>query len=224
MTIINPYDLLGVTINSSVSDLKKSYYSLALLCHPDKGGDASDMNTLVLSYKYLLEQLEYRSNKTYEEVEAEFEAFCKEQEQITPPDFATIYGDAIDGFNREFESTHTIVDPFGINNGYGKLMDKSEATAVNDATAANDAVIMKEPLHQFTRAIQIYEEPISYPGYLDNKYPLNITEIKDYSGKQMTDYYQAFCNHEIIPETEINNKTTIDVMEAYEKILEKYNN
>jgi hypothetical protein len=220
MISINPYDLLGITIDSTVADLKKSYYTLALLCHPDKGGDAADMNTLALSYKYLIEQLEHRSDKTYEEVEAEFDAFCKEQEQITPPDFAEIYGDAMEGFNRKFDENENNnnnepfgMNPFGMDHGYGDLMEPRELPNDND-----DEIELKAPKNKFSCEIQIYEEPLYCPGYLDNKYPLDITEkIKDYSGKNMADYYIAMNTNKAI----IDNNVIIDgnVNEAYEKLL-----
>ena len=35
-SLIDPYNLLGVTINSSPKEVKQAYYNLALLCHPDK--------------------------------------------------------------------------------------------------------------------------------------------------------------------------------------------
>ena len=55
--LINPYDLLGVKINSTLSEIKKAYYNLALLCHPDKGGCKKDMDTIHQAYKYVIEQV-----------------------------------------------------------------------------------------------------------------------------------------------------------------------
>ena len=36
--LINPFDLFGITIDNTLNELKRSYYNMALLCHPDKGG------------------------------------------------------------------------------------------------------------------------------------------------------------------------------------------
>ena len=42
-SLINPYELLGVNINSCLKEVRKSYYNFAKICHPDKGGDKKDM-------------------------------------------------------------------------------------------------------------------------------------------------------------------------------------
>ena len=41
-SLINPYDLLGFDSkqpNISMIELKKQYFMLSLICHPDKGGN-----------------------------------------------------------------------------------------------------------------------------------------------------------------------------------------
>ena len=71
MNLINPYQLLGV--NPSMPDLKqlkKSYYQLALLCHPDKGGNKESMDIVHKSYLYIKKQFANCQNlKTYEQLE-----------------------------------------------------------------------------------------------------------------------------------------------------------
>ena len=69
--LINPYDLLGIKSDASLSELKKNYYNMALLCHPDKGGSSQDMYVVSSAYKYIKKQLENAYNKTasYEELE-----------------------------------------------------------------------------------------------------------------------------------------------------------
>ena len=139
--LLNPYNLLGVSPNSSLSTLKKNYYNLALLCHPDKGGNNKDMNILSLAYQYIKEQLENINETTYEKLEEEFEIFCKDQESKKPPTFGQIYeetNDWINEFNKEFEKKIAIdnfkisetknpyiLDKNPLNNGYGDLMDTS---------------------------------------------------------------------------------------------------
>ena len=57
MDSINPYDLLGVTIDSTPEDVRKSYHSLALLVHPDRGGSAVDMMILQSAYECVIFQI-----------------------------------------------------------------------------------------------------------------------------------------------------------------------
>lgn len=57
-SVLNPYEFLGLsTTNATLAELKTAYYRLALLCHPDKGGEASAMATLTLAYQWVLREL-----------------------------------------------------------------------------------------------------------------------------------------------------------------------
>lgn len=91
---INPYNLLNLTPKSTLEEAKKSYYSLSLLCHPDKGGRCEDMVILSNCYKYIKNHLTVLDDKkdiTYEGLEEEFAEFCKEQTNQKPPTFCNIY-------------------------------------------------------------------------------------------------------------------------------------
>lgn len=55
---VNPYELFGIKPTSSLQDLRKSYYNLAIVCHPDKGGDNESMKVLTLAYKWIYMQLQ----------------------------------------------------------------------------------------------------------------------------------------------------------------------
>ena len=103
-SLINPYALLGVTINSTFNELKRNYYNMALMCHPDKGGSGDDMHIVLMAYNYCKEQLEKKEAKetTYEKLEEEFADFCKNQESQLPT-FSSVYeetNDWIKDFNR----------------------------------------------------------------------------------------------------------------------------
>ena len=73
MSLINPYELLGFDSknpNIEMKELKSQYYTLSLICHPDKGGDEEQMKMLMISYKYVLGQIEYQEHgRTMEEEE-----------------------------------------------------------------------------------------------------------------------------------------------------------
>ena len=51
-TLINPFALLGITTNCTFNELKRNYYKMALLCHPDRGGNSEDMKVVHKAYKY----------------------------------------------------------------------------------------------------------------------------------------------------------------------------
>tara|TARA_B100002019_G_C21184827_1_gene555642 strand:- start:385 stop:1053 length:669 start_codon:yes stop_codon:yes gene_type:complete len=200
--LINPYSLLGVNVNSSLRELKKNYYNMALLCHPDRGGDKRDMNVVCLAYNYIKEQLENVNERTYEELEDEFEKFIKEQE-IELPKFGQIYeetNDWIVDFNKKFEEQKKIDDTINplennpFENGYGEIMDNSE-----DVELEYKPIEDVENKNKFKRDIIIYEEPEPLPNTI-SYFPLDREIIDDYSdfGSEikMTDYKKAFFDPE----------------------------
>lgn len=81
-TLIQPYELLGVATNSTPKDVRKAYYQLALLCHPDKGGDPKDMRMLQTAYEWVMAQLScVDTDYTYEQAQEEFDHFVASQNQ-----------------------------------------------------------------------------------------------------------------------------------------------
>lgn len=215
---INPYKLLGITIDSTLTELKKNYYHLSLICHPDKGGNSKDMDILHKSYKFVEIELKNISNKTYEESEQEFEDFCKKQSENTP-NFYHIFRechDWLDKFNDEFESNQNQNDYSIFQSGYGELLDKS---AVIDDTYNSD--IDGKTNTTFKSELVIYEEPNSNPDYI-NQYPLDKNEINDYSlydKLSMNDYKSAFSNPIDLQSTNTKNLLG-NINNLYEKEIE----
>lgn len=110
-SLINPYELLGIDIkdkNLNLKDVKQAYYEMALICHPDKGGNTNDMTIVQQAYKFVKEQMQNTSNLTdraLQTAENEFKNYCKEQEDAIPA-FPDIYNDVREwqaNFNKAFE-------------------------------------------------------------------------------------------------------------------------
>ena len=79
-TTINPYDLLGLTVDSTVDEAKAAFRDLALIVHPDKGGRPSDFRVLLDAFRYVEAQLgAINVTSTVESLEADFAAFCEAQ-------------------------------------------------------------------------------------------------------------------------------------------------
>ncbi len=90
---INPYKLLGLNIeNTSLDELKKKYYKLALLCHPDKGGNNNDMVTIHNAYLFIKNEIKLitKNQTDVDQLEDNFKSFCKTQESLCP-EFKYIY-------------------------------------------------------------------------------------------------------------------------------------
>lgn len=159
MNSINPFILFGLDYkNIDEKSLKKKYYELALLCHPDKGGNKDDMNMIVNSYNYISEQIENcKDIQDYDTMEKDFEDFCKNQEAKTP-DFYEIFKESDDykrniKFNEEFEKmkknrlsndepcpeleyvddhlSNTYLNTAFYDNGYNDYMEESEYNEKN---------------------------------------------------------------------------------------------
>lgn len=128
INLLNPYLLLGVNIQSTIQEVKKSYYGLALLCHPDRGGVKDDMNMIHQAYQYVMEQINNINKKTYEEYELEFKDWNDNNPIETLPTIMEIRENTTDfnkKFNIEFKNKCDSLNP-SLPIGYGPIMDKSE--------------------------------------------------------------------------------------------------
>ena len=82
MAHIDPYQLLGLTIESTPAEARAAFRDLALIVHPDKGGRSADMKVLLDAYRYVLAQLvAVNRTTTVEDLEVEFAAFCEAQRE-----------------------------------------------------------------------------------------------------------------------------------------------
>lgn len=83
MSVVNPYEFLGVTPTSTITEVRRAFFRLSLLCHPDKGGNANDMRTLQSAYDWIVHHLytvKTHGNETYEEKEEAFKYFLEAQQ------------------------------------------------------------------------------------------------------------------------------------------------
>ena len=230
--LINPFGLLGVTPNSTFSELKRNYYNMALMCHPDKGGSNDDMHIVQMAYNYCKEQLQSQEARqtTYEQLEMEFADFCQEQEEKPPPSFSSIYEETnewITDFNKTFEnmnmdndsasySSQIMADPFS--GGYGELMDTNNDNDNDNNQSLEilepleyEPVETNKPQQEFSKEIVEYKEPQYLPDTI-NHFPLNTTQIDDFSGTTpnnsliMTDYYKSYGKQKKMKESDFEFK------------------
>ena len=133
--LFDPFEFLGFDSKNpndiTIKDLKKSYYTLALICHPDKGGNPEDMLILQNSYLYIKEQIDLKdtNSKDYDITCKDFEQFMKEQSKDPPP-FSKVYEDTqewLREFNSIFNESKTnniqLNDTDLLNPGYGEFME-----------------------------------------------------------------------------------------------------
>ena len=230
MNLLNPYELLGVSTQSSLNTLKKKYYSLALICHPDKGGDENDMIMIKNAYDYIKPQLENNTDTTYEQLEDEFQKFCDNQKKKLCP-FSEVYEESHDWikeFNKTFDEkkknkqdNSNDLDPkYLMEKGYGELMD-NDKIELGDCKY-NETVIGKLN-NKFNNELVIYDEPAAKPIDFGEYERFDVKEIMDFThvtdNFNMNDYKKAHSDPEDIkkfPFTKVEN-----VSERYKQLCEE---
>jgi hypothetical protein len=106
---INPFELLGLTIDSSVEESRAAFRGLALLAHPDKGGRPDEMRALLNAFRYVERQLKaVNRTTTVEDLERQFKEFSRTSvsEDIMSPwirDLIIDPSDATDSSNSVFD-------------------------------------------------------------------------------------------------------------------------
>jgi curved DNA-binding protein CbpA len=238
--LVKPYELFGLDENSRMVELKKAYYGMALMVHPDKGGTKDEMDILHKAYVYVKTQIENRIDnpKSLEELEAEFKDFCDKQEAIPVPKFSEIYDETCDwikDFNLKFEEEATkkygdnigkdsMHNPYNNEYGYGDMMDKSEINSENVYSESEDYDKKRENPNK--PIIKFHKELIAYKGYSayggdssNNALSLENKRVNDFSGNGMNDYMAAYSEPETIKDYRNIHKTKDEIEEDYQKLL-----
>lgn len=199
MSLINPYELLGVDCKSKREEVRKIFKDLALICHPDKGGDHDQMKTLHLAYKYILEQIEYQEHgRTMEDEEEKFKKFLESQEDGNIP---SIFEIMTDNANKKFN----------------ELWDEKVKEKFDMCYPSNYEEKMKQEPEKFSSQIIEYKEPktiaeIGFSSVLD--FTVNpVKDFSDYQGGKGFDYVLAHTIEEISEKIEEK-----DVMKEFEEL------
>jgi len=202
MSLINPFELLGVDCKSSRDEVKKKFKDLALICHPDKGGDENQMKTLYSAYRYVICQIEFKEHgRTMEEEEKKFKEFLESQEDGKIPSFFEIMTDSA-------------------NARFNEMWAKSENEKFDMCYPSNyEEKIKNEPIKFSTEVIE-YKEPktiaeIGFSQVLD--FTVNpVKDFSDYKGGVGFDYVLAHSVENI--DEKVEDK---DVMTEFELLKER---
>lgn len=111
MSVVNPYDFLGVTPTSSLTEVRRAYFRLSLLCHPDKGGRADDMRILQSAYEWIthhIETVKSHGTETYEEKEDNFKEFLESQQQEKILAWDELVKDALELRDGRFDELYNV--------------------------------------------------------------------------------------------------------------------
>jgi curved DNA-binding protein CbpA len=237
MNNINPFNLLGVAIESSHKEVRRAYYKLSLLCHPDKGGSKDDMIMLHNAYNYVMEQIEFSEKAdTLENIEEDFKNFFEKNKTEVPP-FYELWkrseeAEFLREFNKNFEENKNnemennllnsnVSGVFSV--GYGEFMEERKGEQKEDQKEDEDEDLMRPLNNKFEEELVVYKEPVNLPNDYGVYERFDVEKIDDYSDKtkelNMFDYKKA---HSERRDQEINKeKTECDVNEAYEKLIKE---
>ena len=63
---LTPYEILGISPAASEAEIKKAYYRLSRLHHPDKQGNEAYFKEIVLAYEMLVKPENFTRHSTYQ--------------------------------------------------------------------------------------------------------------------------------------------------------------
>lgn len=106
---VNPYELLGVKEDSPLSEVRRAYFRIALVCHPDKGGSADDMRVVQSAYDWIVHHIntvKAHGTETYEEKEDNFKEFLESQQKEKVLTWDEVCKDVLDLTDVKFDEMY----------------------------------------------------------------------------------------------------------------------
>ena len=194
--------------------LKKSYLKLAMVHHPDKGGDSQKFNKITQACNFLLKKLsEKDNNKTHHELKRENTDYVNNQNGDNRQNVNL--SDKFDSslFNKIYEENRL---EGAYDGGYGDWIEKNQFKSdkiekKNIGKGNFNHIFQEQKKKQMKQDIIPYGEPqvsISYKGK-DSLSILGEGKIEDFSGEcqsglQYRDYKDAFSNTLFIDENSVD--------------------
>jgi hypothetical protein len=176
------YKILNLSFDASPEDARNAFKRMALIHHPDKGGDPRIFNMVKEAYKAIIHRLTQAQRQDFGSMRDAHKNYQEEEQviRIDPNNFNR------EQFNRVFEEHRIVKDS---DKGYGDWNEEVEEPHARD----------------FDSRVTIYEEPeqiLTSLGYET----LGQGKVKDYSSgiysqTEYTDYKKAYAiplkEHEI---------------------------
>ena len=180
---MDPYEVLGVSYNSSWKEIRSAYKVMLHKTHPDKMGNSKFFDMVQDAYKSIKRQYQMGNNQqNYPVQDKKYNARVEGVVQKPAEQFD------IHSFNQMFEqyaSMYSEKDPY-ISGGYkiDRSLNYQEDIDVLKGKKINipkqDLVIYKEP------------EALASSSALENFEHLGIDKINDYTCRNGTDYMRAY--------------------------------
>ena len=169
---MNPYEILGLSPNATLDEIRTRYKQLANLHHPDKGGDENTFKNISLAYNILSDPIKKQSYDTqgifftdslmYSEAKDVLLKLFNEKINSHNPDhedlILSMKNEAVnkkDHLFKQLEGCNIIIAK--LNKVKGKIKQKKKAENFLEAFVENGLLNCKHDLKVFTRGIQIYD-------------------------------------------------------------------
>ena len=125
-----PTNLFGLTADDSLAVLRRRYYDLSLLCHPDRGGAADDMRVVQRSYEAAKAALEHQAEGDAKRAHLEAQLDTVEDEDGVKdiPSFRAIFDEVHDHFNQRFHAAFEAEAAEGACGGEAPTMPPAAST------------------------------------------------------------------------------------------------
>lgn len=76
MIVMDPFEILGVTSETSIADVKKAYFNLAKFCHPLYGGSTHDMCMVQAAFDHVMGLRAFDQAHKFTKVPSYFTVIC----------------------------------------------------------------------------------------------------------------------------------------------------
>lgn len=123
----DPYKILNIQRNANIDTIKQAYKKLALITHPDKGGNSDLFSLVTKAYMTLVDEYKKRAEeRQFNELKSDFKNYTENTPKTTNPHFSKDFN--LNMFNKIY-SENVLYDPN--QEGYGDIMMKRSKQRVD---------------------------------------------------------------------------------------------
>ena len=250
--MMDPYDLLGVTRETPLKEVKDAYYRFARLVHPDKGGSREQMQVVIDAYESIvktIQQLAIQETRSTKDIpsfdELECQLYCDatqedmvaalKEKNICSPDILERFATVCWAEYRRVFKLHRVtgkptlnidefIASFPVESWFTNPDPKFTFFAA--VPAGYEALNHEEKVKDWgpkKRDLILHTEPRVIPDTLLRNPAIVPEKLEDYSMEHLADYILA---HEPLPkETKLEGfRDTSISAEEFEKLLEARRN
>jgi curved DNA-binding protein CbpA len=212
---LDPYEILQVDYDASISEIRQNFKHLVLQHHPDKGGNPRYFQIIKEAYAYVYKQKneEIKLSKRENMTQQQYMNNRKNDDPYSNPNRQVNHHPG-DSYNR---NDATLINPrsFDVNN-FNSIYQRNRMEDVNDegygdtmveSSKAREEVdqLAKHKVKQFNKQeLVIYEEPEAICNMKQQYQELGVDKTSDYGNKSLgrnihyTDYMNAYSEKDQI--------------------------